>query len=241
MVPTIALAAFNINLRYGSKGEEVKELQEFLTAQGVYNGPITGNFYSLTLKGVKDFQAKEAITPKSGFFGPISRTRANEILEVELQESNEEASTTPIHTPSAPEPIKVEIVNQPQTQTPMPEPTPEPAPSPEPQPASAPQPSIGTPTIAWEGVSAKLKTVQFKASTTAINPNFTPGQNTSPRAHCILPDGSVAYVGAEMNAQSELKAEVNENHGIGTFKCKFVSEGIEGKGVESPTIEFEIK
>ena len=74
-------ASFDNNLYYGIRGNaEVFELQEFLTAEEVYLGPITGNFYSLTLAGVKNFQTREGITPVYGYFGPLTRTRANEIL-----------------------------------------------------------------------------------------------------------------------------------------------------------------
>lgn len=71
---------FTQNLSYGMHGLAVTALQNFLTAEGVYTGPITGNFYSLTLKGVKAFQVKEDITPVSGFFGPLSRASANALL-----------------------------------------------------------------------------------------------------------------------------------------------------------------
>lgn len=95
LVPSAAFASFDVDLRYGSSGAEVLELQEFLTAEGVYTGPITGNFFSLTLAGVKAFQARENITPVSGFFGPLTRGSANDKLKVELVESDAEASTTP--------------------------------------------------------------------------------------------------------------------------------------------------
>src|SRR5580698_4058208 len=71
---------FSQNLSYGMHGLNVTALQNFLTSEGVYTGPITGNFYSLTLKGVKAFQTKESITPVSGFFGPLSRASANALL-----------------------------------------------------------------------------------------------------------------------------------------------------------------
>lgn len=86
--------SFDTNLSYGSSGAEVYQLQEFLTAQGVYKGPITGNFYSLTLSGVKAFQKAESITPVSGYFGPISRETANSILASETTQSEGSAATT---------------------------------------------------------------------------------------------------------------------------------------------------
>ncbi|MEK7512582.1 MAG: peptidoglycan-binding domain-containing protein [Patescibacteria group bacterium] len=75
-----ATAHFEESLRYGMRGsEEVRRLQEFLTVQQVYTGPVTGNFFSLTLEGVKAFQAREGV-PATGYFGPLSRARANEVL-----------------------------------------------------------------------------------------------------------------------------------------------------------------
>ncbi|TSC59316.1 MAG: hypothetical protein G01um1014107_363, partial [Parcubacteria group bacterium Gr01-1014_107] len=81
LAPVFVFASFDNNLGYGSIGQGVTELQEFLLAQGVYDGPVTGNFYSLTLGGVKAFQVREGISPVSGFFGPLTRARANGLLE----------------------------------------------------------------------------------------------------------------------------------------------------------------
>jgi len=101
MFPLVSLASFDTNLKYGAKGDTVKELQEFLTDQGVYSGPITGNYYALTLKGVKDFQIKANIFPASGYFGPLSRTKANELFNAKLGVSNadEIAQTGSVSTP----------------------------------------------------------------------------------------------------------------------------------------------
>ena len=90
---------FSNNLYYGlTNNPDVLQLQEFLTTQSVYNGPITGNFYSLTLAAVKAFQKAETITPVSGYFGPISRNTANTILaaETSLGEQNAATTTEPI-------------------------------------------------------------------------------------------------------------------------------------------------
>lgn len=92
--PAFIFAYFDNNLNYGSVGQSVTELQEFLQAEGVYDGPITGNFYSLTLNGVKAFQARENISPVSGFFGPLTRARANDLLSASISQDE--------NTPSAP-------------------------------------------------------------------------------------------------------------------------------------------
>lgn len=94
-LPGVCFAQFDNNLYYGLTGNtDVTQLQEFLTAQGVYHGPITGNFFSLTLAGVKAFQTAESITPISGYFGPISRATANTILTSQITSDEENAATT---------------------------------------------------------------------------------------------------------------------------------------------------
>lgn len=73
-------ASFNRDLYYGMRGDmDVTFLQEFLRGQGVYDGPVTSNFFSLTREGVAQFQIKEGIEPSAGYFGPKTRARANEI------------------------------------------------------------------------------------------------------------------------------------------------------------------
>lgn len=94
-VPLLASAkTFDSNLYFGiTNNPDVQMLQEFLTDQGVYSGPITGNFFSLTLVAVKKYQAQNNITPAAGFFGPITRAKANEILSAQTQSSDSQAIT----------------------------------------------------------------------------------------------------------------------------------------------------
>jgi hypothetical protein len=76
-----ARALFAGNLSFGIHGSpDVTALQQFLKDQGVYSGPITGNFFSLTLAAVKQFQVQNGITPASGYFGPMTRAKANSIV-----------------------------------------------------------------------------------------------------------------------------------------------------------------
>src|SRR3989338_2469349 len=89
-----ALALLDTNLHYGSTGKDVISLQEFLKQQNVYSGPISGNFYSLTLAGVKKFQSAEGITPISGYVGPITRGVINQILDGQVASSEGDATTT---------------------------------------------------------------------------------------------------------------------------------------------------
>lgn len=93
-LPLFASAAsFDANLSYGSTGLDVTALQEFLTAQQVYSGPISGNFFSLTLAAVKKFQKAEGISPVSGFVGPITRSTINTLLVAPDSEENATTST----------------------------------------------------------------------------------------------------------------------------------------------------
>jgi hypothetical protein len=97
---------FSKNLYFGIQNDsEVTKLQEFLTSEGIYSGPITGNFFSLTLKAVKDYQTREGISPAAGYFGPITRTKANAALSTQIEASNAQAvsetgsTPTPVSTP----------------------------------------------------------------------------------------------------------------------------------------------
>jgi peptidoglycan hydrolase-like protein with peptidoglycan-binding domain len=79
-LPFSAQADFRENLQFGMRGNtQVKELQRFLSDQGVYNGPVTGNFLALTRAAVRTFQSREGL-PAVGLFGPQTRARANALL-----------------------------------------------------------------------------------------------------------------------------------------------------------------
>lgn len=100
----VSAQTFEHDLYFGLRNDsDVIKLQEFLTDQGVYSGPITGNFFSLTLKGVKDFQARESIAPVAGYFGPLTRAKANAILDVQVEASNEQAIAETGLSPTQPE------------------------------------------------------------------------------------------------------------------------------------------
>lgn len=96
----VSAQGFDQDLHYGlQNNNDVTELQEFLTDRGYYSGPITGNFFSLTLSAVKRFQAANSIS-QTGYFGPISRAKAAELLSVAGisgdEITTEEGTTTPI-------------------------------------------------------------------------------------------------------------------------------------------------
>lgn len=70
---------FTKGLGIGSRGDDVTELQNRLTAEGVYSGPITGYFGSLTAQGVKNFQKKYGIS-QVGLVGPQTRAKLNSVI-----------------------------------------------------------------------------------------------------------------------------------------------------------------
>ncbi len=74
---------FAKDLKYGMVGEpEVVKLQECLSYLKFFPSGVefTGNFYGITLKAVKDFQEAHGITPVSGFVGPITRAKLNDLF-----------------------------------------------------------------------------------------------------------------------------------------------------------------
>ncbi len=70
---------FTEDLSEGMQSDNVTELQNRLTSEGVYSGPVTGYFGSLTLAGVKEYQAKHSL-PTTGFVGPMTRAELNAAL-----------------------------------------------------------------------------------------------------------------------------------------------------------------
>lgn len=70
-------STFSRDLGYGeTSSTEVSLLQEFLLSRSYYSGPVTGNFFILTLEGVRRFQRAEGLTP-TGYFGIETRALAN--------------------------------------------------------------------------------------------------------------------------------------------------------------------
>lgn len=116
-MPLVSLAQINSALSYGSHGAQVTELQEFLISLGDLTGQATGNFYSLTLAAVKEYQSANNI-PSTGYVGTLTRTAINTSLSSELasstsEEEEETGTTTPPITDSS---SKVEQVLQQQNQ-----------------------------------------------------------------------------------------------------------------------------
>ena len=67
-------------LRPGAQGDEVKALQEFLKAQGVYpEGLISGFYGTFTYKAVLRFQKKYGIHPYDGFVAGKTREKIEQL------------------------------------------------------------------------------------------------------------------------------------------------------------------
>lgn len=68
---------FDTSLGYGTMhSSNVRDLQTFLHARGVYDGPVTGNFLDETRAAVERLQAAEGIET-TGYFGAKSRSVAS--------------------------------------------------------------------------------------------------------------------------------------------------------------------
>ncbi len=77
--PTAAVS-FVQNLSFRMRSVAVSNLQQFLVSQGLLAADlVTGYFGPKTLAAVKAFQRQQSITPVSGFFGPLTRVKANSV------------------------------------------------------------------------------------------------------------------------------------------------------------------
>lgn len=79
VIPSISLASIDTNLKYGSRGLGVTELQDFLIDKGFLTGQSSGNFFSLTRRAVVAYQSSVGL-PATGFVGPMTRTKINDDL-----------------------------------------------------------------------------------------------------------------------------------------------------------------
>lgn len=68
---------FTLDLKLGSKGDEVKELQKFLNANGYSCGPVDGKFGPLTDACVRAFQKANPPLKVDGIIGPLTRAVLN--------------------------------------------------------------------------------------------------------------------------------------------------------------------
>ena len=83
---------FDVSLKYGSKGDAVEQLQDFLQDQGMFTGKIDGRFGLGTRKAVIAFQLANGLKG-DGYFGLGSRNKASAILAEELKPSMDAEQT----------------------------------------------------------------------------------------------------------------------------------------------------
>jgi peptidoglycan hydrolase-like protein with peptidoglycan-binding domain len=98
-LPLLTYASIDQNLKYGSQGTEVMELQDFLTSKGFLSAQTSGNFFSLTRNAVVAYQRSIGL-PATGFVGPLTRTKINNELSLANASSiageiSETGATTP--------------------------------------------------------------------------------------------------------------------------------------------------
>ena len=73
----MTLNCTNINLKRGSKGEQVKEAQTILKQLGYYNGKIDGDYADLTVEAVKKYQRSKGTLAVDGIIGPVTCKKLN--------------------------------------------------------------------------------------------------------------------------------------------------------------------
>ncbi|TSC88940.1 MAG: DNA topoisomerase IV subunit A [Parcubacteria group bacterium Gr01-1014_2] len=103
---TVSTFQFTKNLTIGSSGEDVKALQKFLNAAGfkiANSGPgspgnETSLFGSLTRTALAKWQAANAVSPASGYFGPLTRAKITSV-SVPVATPLATPLVTPVQTP----------------------------------------------------------------------------------------------------------------------------------------------
>lgn len=77
----VSSGEFNRDLYFGLRRDpDVMRLQDFLRKQAFFTYPeSTGNFFTITLEAVAAFQRAHGIRPAAGYFGPLTRAKANQI------------------------------------------------------------------------------------------------------------------------------------------------------------------
>ncbi len=90
VIPLISSAQITSGLNYGSRGPQVSELQEFLISKDYLTGSPTGNFFLLTLKAVKAYQADNGL-PTTGYVGKLTTAAINNEIATDIASSNEDA------------------------------------------------------------------------------------------------------------------------------------------------------
>lgn len=95
VISLTSAAVFNTNLALGSRGNEVKKMQDFLITQGLLAGPSTTYFGAQTKKSVQSFQKKNNI-PANGSWFLATRQKADAIVFKNKQATTTGASGAPL-------------------------------------------------------------------------------------------------------------------------------------------------
>jgi hypothetical protein len=97
------ITQFNNNLYWNvpsTYSSDVKMLQQFLTNQGLYTGPINGSYLTQTYNAVVAFQKANGINPATGYFGPETRTKANAIISSSNTKTTSQTAPSLISSPT---------------------------------------------------------------------------------------------------------------------------------------------
>jgi peptidoglycan hydrolase-like protein with peptidoglycan-binding domain len=79
IIPISSFASFDTNLKLGSRGAAVTDLQNFLISQNYLTGSADGVFGPNTRQAVMTFQTSQRLTP-DGSWGPLSRKDATSVV-----------------------------------------------------------------------------------------------------------------------------------------------------------------
>lgn len=138
----VSAVTFEQDLYFGmSDNPEVTMLQEFLRDKGIYDGPITGNFLSLTKQAVMAFQEKEGIIPAFGYFGPKTRSWANVIMSSAAPSREEQIALLKAQIQALEVQVAALIAQRQPNVSPSPMPSPSVSPSSSPTPVPTPSPT----------------------------------------------------------------------------------------------------
>lgn len=99
----IVITQFNNNLYWNvssTYSADVKMLQQFLTNQGLYTGPITGSYLTQTYNAVVAFQKANGINSATGYFGPETRAKANAMISSASTKTTSQNSPSLISSPT---------------------------------------------------------------------------------------------------------------------------------------------
>ncbi len=114
-----AACSFAVNLTVGSRGDDVKCLQSYLTSSGhySYSGGATGYFGSITKSAVSAWQAANGVSPAVGYFGALSRAKytavAGGTVVTPTTPTTPSTGGTPATVPAASGTLRVEAGLQP--------------------------------------------------------------------------------------------------------------------------------